>query len=449
MSKGGLHYKLIKAFLLQILLISFATMLGVFSAEQIVEKVLVRQALVGEAAHFWKRYRLNTHFPTPDTLNLKGYLAVNNSFVDIPESFQQLPPGYFRTNFNGRKPIVYIEDQGNARLYLVFDEEQVADLAFYFGVVPLSMVLLLIYLFAWLSYRQSRNAISPVIKLAHIVEQFDFRRHSLAQLDLNELRQTSDSDVIKLVDALEHFTERLEQFIQREKNFTRDASHELRTPLAIIKSSLALLQKRSDFQPNESQSLAMIDNTLRDMEGLIDTLLLLAREESSPLPEEDVLVNDLLITLVEQINQALGKDKIRLEVQQNCLLSIHAAEKVLGILFTNLLRNAFSYTQQGLIAITIDDKQVSVSDTGIGMSQQQLQHVFEPFYRAHTESNGHGLGLTIVKQLCNRYGWHLKIRSKQGEGTRITVIFPKAQLLGSKSENNHKGTGQANFSSSK
>ena len=435
MKKQGLHNKLIKAFLVQILLISLATLLGVFSAEKIVEKVLVRQALVGEAAHFWTRYQQNPDFPTPDTLNLKGYLAVDNSLANIPEPLQQRLPGYCRADFNGRKPIVYIEDHGNARLYLVFDEEQVANLAFYFGVVPLSLVLLLIYLFAWLSYRQSRNAISPVIKLAYIVEQFDFRRQSLAQLDLNELRRTSDSDVIKLIDALDHFTERLEQFIQREKNFTRDASHELRTPLAVIKSSLALLQKRSDFLPNENQSIARIDHTLRDMESLIETLLLLAREESSPLPEEDVLINDLLIMLMEQINQAIGNDKVSLEIEQNCLLLIPAAEKVLAILFSNLLRNAFIYTRQGVISITIGDRQVSISDTGIGMSQHQLEHVFEPFYRAHADSNGHGLGLTIVTQLCNRYGWKLKIRSKQGEGTRITVIFPKARLLGGRADN--------------
>ncbi len=435
MKKQGLHNKLIKAFLVQILLISLATLLGVFSAEKIVEKVLVRQALVGEAAHFWMRYQQNPDFPTPDTLNLKGYLAIDNGFANIPKPLQQKLPGYFRADFNGRKPIVYIEDHGSARLYLVFDEEQVANLAFYFGVVPLSLVLLLIYLFAWLSYRQSRNAISPVIKLAYIVEQFDFRRQSLAQLDLNELRRTSDSDVIKLIDALDHFTERLEQFIQREKNFTRDASHELRTPLAVIKSSLALLQKRTDFLPNENQSIARIDHTLRDMESLIETLLLLAREESSPLPEEDVLINDLLIMLMEQVNQAIGNDKVSLEIEQNCLLLIPAVEKVLAILFSNLLRNAFIYTRQGVISITIGDKQVSISDTGIGMSQHQLEHVFEPFYRAHTDSNGHGLGLTIVTQLCNRYGWKLKIRSKQGEGTRITVVFPKARLLGGRTDN--------------
>ncbi len=432
MSRSGLHYKLIKAFLLQILLISLATLLGVFSAGKIVEKVLVRQALVGEAEHFWERYQQNSEFPKPDTLNLKAYLAVGGNFQEIPKQLQGLQPGYFRTDFNGRKPILYIEDQGNARLYLIFDEQQVAALAFYFGVVPLSLVLVLIYLFAWLAYRQSKDAISPVIKLARIVEKFDFRSQSLAQLDLNALRQISDSDVVKLVDALDHFTGRMEHFIKREKNFTRDASHELRTPLAVIKTSLALLQKRQDYQPGERQSLLMIENTLRDMEGLIDTLLLLAREESSPLPVEDVLINDLLINLAEAINYALGNSKISLEIQQNCLFSIPAAEKVLSILFTNLLRNAFSYTQQGSIVITIDKKQISVADTGMGMNQEQLEHVFEPFYRARIDSKGYGLGLTIVNQLCARYGWQLKMRSKQGEGTRITVVFPKARVLGAK-----------------
>jgi signal transduction histidine kinase len=445
MKKQGLHYKLIKAFLLQILLISFATLLGVFTTEIIIEKVLVRQALVGEAAHFWARHREDPDFPKPETLNLKGYLAIGNNFTGIPVPLRKLDPGYYRTDFRGRKPIIYVEDRGNMRLYLVFEEQQIALLAFYFGVVPLSLALLLIYLFSWLSFRQSKQAISPVIKLARLVEKFDFRSQSLALLDLDDLRETSDSDVIKLIDAIDHFTECTEQFIKREKNFTRDASHELRTPLAVIKSSLALLQKRQDYQPNELRSLVMIENTLRDMEGLIETLLLLAREEAAPLPEEDVLINDLLVTLTEQIEHALGNAQINLVVKQNCLLSITAAEKVLNILFTNLIRNAFSYTPSGTITITIDNKEVSVMDTGIGMNTQQIERVLEPFYRAHTGSDGHGLGLTIVKQLCTRFGWKLKIRSKEGEGTRMTVAFPKSVVLSGKTESHRDGSEQENW----
>ena len=79
------------------------------------------------------------------------------------------------------------------------------------------------------------------------------------------------------------------------------------------------------------------------------------------------------------------------------------------------------------------------------MNHSNWNRIFEPFYRAHTDSDGHGLGLTIVKQLCTRYGWKLKIRSKQGEGTRITVAFPKSVVLSGKTESHRSGSEQENW----
>lgn len=423
MSKQGLHYKLIKAFLLQIILISAATIFGVFAAAKIVEDVLLQSALEGEAAYFWNLYQQDPVYPRPNTLNMTGYLALDDDFSKVPEALQHLQPGYARVDFSGRQPIVYVEDLNNARLFLVFDEQQVSDLSFYFGVVPLSLVLILIYLFAWLAYRQTRKAISPVVKLARLVDQFNFREQNLAELDLTSLRDSSDSEVLTLVDALSHFTRKLNSFIERERHFTRDASHELRTPLAVIKSSLALLKKRSDYQPNESKAILSIDRTVRDMEGLIETLLLLAREESSPLPEEEIVVNDLLKTLIEQLQRTIIKPQVNVIFQENQLLMITAPEKVLSILLGNILKNALSYTEQGQIVIDIDKHRLSISDSGVGIDADTLKKVFDPFYRVSSDSKGHGLGLAIVKRLCNRFGWQLKVRSKPNEGTSVSVVF--------------------------
>lgn len=430
MAKQGLHYKLIRAFLLQIGLISAATLFGVFATAKVVEEVLVRNALEGEAAHFWSLYQETPTFPLPNTMNLIGYLASDGDYGAVPASLRTLKPGYVRAELEGRHPIIYVEDKNNARLFLVFDEEQVSELSFYFGVVPLSLVLILIYFFAWLSYRQTSRAISPVVKLARRVDQFIFREQRIDELDLSELRKSTDSEVNVLIDALGHFTERLKLLIERERNFTRDASHELRTPLAVIKSSLALLQKRTDYQANEDKALVLIDRTIRDMEGLLDTLLLLAREESNALPDQDILVNDLLTTLIEQLVRTPGKGRVKLEMEEHCLLSIRAPEKVLSILFGNLLRNAITYTDEGRISVTIDKNGVSVTDSGIGIESEQLEQVFEPFFRANVEGKGHGLGLAIVKRLCNRFGWPLTVRSKPGEGTCISVDFPKANCIG-------------------
>ena len=426
MSKKGLHYKLIKVFLLQILLISSATLLGVFAAAKVVEDVLLQSALEGEAAYYWRLYKQDPDTPRPNTLNMTGYLAVGADYTEVPQALRSVQPGYTRLNMQQRKPIVYVEDSANERLFLIFDEEQVANLSFYFGIVPLSLVLMLIYLFAWLAYKQTQQAISPFVKLARLVDQFNFHEQALNELDLTELHSSNNVEVLVLVDALTHFTEQLSAFIERERQFTRDASHELRTPLAVIKSSLALLQKRSDFNANEHKSVVLIDRTVRDMESLIETLLLLARQDSTPLPVDSIVMNDLIATLLEQFKHTLNKPQVEIIVQEQCLLSVQAPEKVLSILLANILKNALSYTEQGFIVITIDTHSVSISDTGEGISSAQLKKVFEPFYRVNSNTRGHGLGLAIVKRLCLRFDWSLKVRSKPNEGTCVSLFFSES-----------------------
>lgn len=429
-SKKGLQHKLTRVFLLQAALVSVAIVLGIFISAQIFENVLVKKALEGEADHFWQRYEDNPLAARPDTLNLLGFLAVAGDFSEVPPGLRDLGPGYARVAMEGKEPLVYVEDKSSVRLFLVFDEEQVSGLAFYFGIVPLSIALIIIYLLSWLSYRLSRQAISPVVRLAEKVESFDLRNNRMSDLDLSEFRAIPDEEVAKLVEALDLFTERVEQFIDREQNFTRDASHELRTPLAVIKSSIDLLDKRTDRQASETRAIALIRQTTSDMESLIETLLLLSREESSSLPAEDILVNDLLNQVAYQVEHAQRNQDIRMTLEEKCLLSVHAPEKVLNILFSNLLRNAFAYTKQGDIVATIDESAVSIRDSGVGMEEEVLKNVYKPFFRAQTDTQGHGLGLSIVKRLCNRFGWTLKMISEPGKGTEVSVEFPDARPVG-------------------
>lgn len=429
--KKGLQHKLTRVFLLQALLISVAVVLGIFVSAKIFENVLVKEALEGEAAHYWARYEEDNAAAVPDTLNLLGYTAVGGDMTGIPGELRSLRPGYHRMQLSGgTEPLVYVEDRADVRLFLVFDEEQVASLAFYFGIVPLSLALIVIYLLSWFSYRQSRRAVSPIIRLAQKVEAFDFSNQKLGEMDLTEFRASPDTEVFKLVDALDQFTDRVEQFIEREKNFTRDASHEIRTPLAVIKSSVALLNKRDDFEGNEKRALVLVNQTISDMESLIETLLLLAREEFSALPVEQIVVNDLLSSVAYQVEKALSNDSVSMTLEEKCLLQVKAPEKVLTILFSNLLRNAFSYTHKGEVVVTVDEGAVTIKDNGTGMSEHILENIYKPFFRGQSESPGHGLGLSIVKRLCGHFGWTLKIISKPGRGTEVSVLFPESRQSG-------------------
>ena len=92
----------------------------------------------------------------------------------------------------------------------------------------------------------------------------------------------------------------------------------------------------------------------------------------------------------------------------------------------NILGNAFSYTRDGEIRISIDEKTIVIADTGLGMNKQSLDKAFEPFFRANSEDapqHHQGLGLAIVKHSCRNYGWEISLDSAIGIGTRAVIAF--------------------------
>ncbi len=427
--KGNLDTKLVRVFILQILAISVATVAGVYAAALVVENVLVREALIGEAEHFWVQRADDPDFPLPNTNNLRGYLARGDDVSAVPAWLQQRGPGFGRVDeAPGSEPVIHVSQRGDERLFLVFDEVQVSALAFYFGIAPLTGVLLLIYVLTWVGYIMSRRAVSTVVKLSEAVRNYDFRAGHFQKFSVEEFADTGDTETLALVNAINQFISRLELFVQRERNFTRNASHELRTPLAVIKANLNLLTRFDD--PARRQAvIERMSRTVADMESLVETLLLLARESESKLSTSSLVLNDMLSELLDQIATALGKEDIETGIEARGLLEVDAPERVLAIVFTNLLRNAMTYTEQGRVDVLIDHRGVVVRDTGCGMGEDDLEHMFEPFYRGHDRSNeGYGLGLAIVRRLCQRFGWDLSAESEPGVGTEIRIDFPRARF---------------------
>lgn len=427
--KGSIQAKLVRVFVLQIVAISIATVLGVYAAAFVVEKVLIREALNGEAGHFWQRLEADPQASLPDTNNLKAYLEGRSATDLPPEWLRGLATGFYRVSApDGRHPVVHVSERDRKRLILVFDEMQVSNLAFYFGVAPLSAVLLLLYLLSWFGFIMSRRAVSTLSGLAAKVRRIDFEQGSLEGLNFNEFADCNDPDVLALVNALERFGQRLQRFVARERMFTRNASHELRTPLAVLKGNLELLQKFPDLSSRD-EVLARLRRTVRDMESLVETLLILARESESQLAWSPVVLNELLADQLDQVARAVPRSEVRVRLEARCVLEVDAPERVLAIVFQNLLRNAFTYTERGEVAVIIEQHSVTVRDTGCGMSEVDMEHIFDPFYRGHDRSNeGYGLGLSIVSRLCRRFGWPLEVDSEPGVGTVFRVRFPNAVL---------------------
>ncbi len=424
----GLGHRIWKAFLVQAALIGLTAILSVFAARYVLGDILIKAALENEAEHFWQLHRLDTNFPRPNTYNLKGYLSEADR---IPEEFENLAFGFHelsRPNYDFY--VVYVSERNGERLWLEFDGKQVSELATFFGLLPLAFLLLVIYLSSWLGYRFSRQAISPVIRLAREVEKFE------PGLLKGEKEQTSlatedmDQEVAVLANALEEFSNRIRQFVERERNFTRDASHELRSPITVIKIASDVILQEQNLTDKQRELVERIKRSASDMEELIVALLLLARESEDQLSIEPVILNDLVEEEIERAKLIYADKPISIELKAGARLVIEASDKVLSVLIGNIIRNAFSYTDDGKIEVSIESDSISIKDSGVGMSEQDVEKVFKPFYRTGQKPRGgYGVGLTIVKMLTDRFHWKLEMESTLNVGTLVRISFPAHAVI--------------------
>jgi signal transduction histidine kinase len=166
------------------------------------------------------------------------------------------------------------------------------------------------------------------------------------------------------------------------------------------------------------------------MEALIESLLILARECEGGLPEEDFLVNDIVCEEVDRALPLLAGKPVQLQVEQDCRLSLHASSRALAVVLSNLIRNACIYTESGTVLVRVEADGVVVADSGPGMEAAELGRVFEPFFRGGERSgDGHGVGLSIVQRMSERFGWPVVLESEPGKGTRASVRFPLSRRL--------------------
>jgi len=419
-SGRGIGARLSRAFLLQATFISVAAVVGVFFAGALLERLLIREALRGEATHFWEQRLTRPDFPLPSTHNLTGYIG------DVPDALRALELGYHPWRHDEVDYLVYVSERQGRRLYLTFDRSGVGQLAAYYGLAPLALVLLVLYLSTWLGFRASRRALSPVMALARSVRQLDPNAPDPAVFEPTRLPMGADDEVGELAAALAWFAHRLNEYMERERHFTRDASHELRSPLTVIQMASDVLLQGTSLGEPERRAVERIRRSARDMEELTAAFLLLARESETGLPTETVCINDVVATELERALPLAEGRPVALQIEARCSLTIDAPEKVLSVLIGNLLRNAVAYTNEGRVRVEIQTDAVVIEDTGVGLPAGRIREMGQPFVRGPTGRPGYGVGLTIVRRLSDRFGWPVEFTSQAGVGTRVRIKFPGA-----------------------
>ena len=410
-----------RAFALQAAFIGVAVLLSVFFAKVVLDRVLINAAIEQEAEYYWERETQDASFLPPDTLNLTGYESV----YDLPEyvvAGDYEGTGFFTISESDH--ILHISERGDRRLYLLYYRGQVDALAAWYGMFPLAVILILLYVSMWATYRFSRRAVSPVIWLAHQLNQMDFDAEHPMPASLGEMPFLPEDEIKVLADSLVSMGQRLDLFVDRERHFTRDASHELRSPLTVIRIAADMLLSENDLDEMAKRSVQKIQRATEDMEGLTEAFLMLARESDNTLSTEDVLVNEVVHEEIERARMVVQKKGVAINIEEEAQLTVVASDKVLSILLGNLIRNALQYTDKGEVSIRITDSCFMIHDTGVGIPDEKIDQIFRPYVRGdQSNDTGYGVGLTIVKRLSDRFGWPLVIQSTPGEGTFIEVCL--------------------------
>jgi len=230
---------------------------------------------------------------------------------------------------------------------------------------------------------------------------------------------------------------RLSAGLRRARQFSADVTHELRTPLTILRgeTELALRNDRTHEQLRK-----VLESNLEEisrMSFLIEDLLLLSKSDLGeiPLKKEPLLLQELILELHHQAGLLAATKNIRVELSMpDQELTIEADSLRLRQVFLNLLTNAIKYTpEHGKVGICIalpapDLAEVTISDTGIGMARDQIDLIFERFYRIDKTQNrndgGSGLGLAIVKWIVEAHDGTISVTSNPGQGSRFSVTLP-------------------------
>ena len=280
-------------------------------------------------------------------------------------------------------------------------------------------------------YWLSRRALAPVDRIT------DAARHISIQNLSQRLDVPATGDELqRLADTWNDMLRRLESAVKRLSQFTADASHELRTPIALIRTTAELTLRRERQNETYKEALRQIVAESERTTRLIEELLVLARADAGlpALPMDRLELTPLLREVCQQGRILAEARQVQLSADvPEAPVFVQGNDPALRRLFLVLLDNAVKYTPAGgsvTVSAGCDDDRafVAVRDTGVGIEESALPHIFERFYRVDASRNrdqgGSGLGLSIAKWIAESHGAEIRAESVAGRGSTFRVRFP-------------------------
>ncbi|GAA4341894.1 HAMP domain-containing sensor histidine kinase [Mucilaginibacter gynuensis] len=246
-----------------------------------------------------------------------------------------------------------------------------------------------------------------------------------------------EDEIAELTQTFNDMLNRLETAFETQNNFVSNASHELRTPLAIIKGEVEIaLKNRDEPGADHYKTYNEIWAATQSLQDILTSLLGLAQTgfDGKKQNWEDIRADELIWLIKEAVDYINPANKLSIDLsalpENNDLLKTRGNINLLKLALSNIALNACKYSDNKPVMLKLIPEKgniiFSVKDEGIGIPQEEVQHIFEPFFRASNtgEYEGHGVGLPLALNIIRLHRGSIAILSKVDEGTEIRIMLP-------------------------
>jgi two-component system OmpR family sensor kinase len=279
------------------------------------------------------------------------------------------------------------------------------------------------------------RALAPIDRIACQAESY-----TAAHLDQRIALRAGDDEISHLVTVINAMLDRLEMAFRAQERFIADASHELKTPLSVLMAEAQILEQRARKPEEHEQFVSSVQDQLRQLTRLIDSLLTLARADAGfPLSKvEPVSLNDVAIEATQRC-EALAQHrmvrlvpKLALPTEDGVEPIVQGDRNLLRTVIENLVRNAIRYSplEQAVeieVELNAESATVTVRDNGPGIPPEHIDRVFNRFFqipRGDQSAQGAGLGLAIAKGVIQLHHGTISVRNRPGGGCEFSVELP-------------------------
>jgi two-component system, OmpR family, sensor histidine kinase ArlS len=373
--------------------------------------------------------------------NQENKIAYSNTVSDTviyysPELLDRIRKEKFVDSSYNNKSVVglmYVDEKTQKEFLIlaqsedVYGNQKLENIKYAMTIGLISAIFLTIVL----GFFFSNQALKPISKIN--LEVSKITAQNLGQkLTISNNRD----EIATLARNFNEMLSRLEKSFQIQKSFVSNASHELRTPLAAIKSEIQIALEQDRSSEEYKDILSSLDKDNSRLVKLTNGLLQLAKSEEGELnlKRENIRIDDILFEVQDDIIHQTPEYKIDIDFetipQDEKMLTIYGNKSLLNTMISNIIDNACKYSKNNSAQVKIKFNKsnciINIIDEGIGIAQEEIDRIFEPFYRTQNASNigGHGIGLSICKKIVELHKGRIVLKSELNKGSVFSIIIP-------------------------